>query len=330
MRVLTRRQKHSGNQRATTRVFFATDIHGSEQCFRKFLNAGPFYGVDHLILGGDITGKSLVPIIRKASHGYDSVFGEEVFRNLDERGRQSLEELIRRRGQYPVLGSLEEIQALEDPEYRDRVFRSIVYQSMADWVTLADERLRGSGRLCFVAPGNDDYLEIDRHLQGSEHVIFCEAQRVWLDERHEMITTGYSNETPWKTERELTEEVLRKRLDDMATDVNDFANLVAVLHSPPYASELDSAPELDENMRMRMQGGSVRMVPVGSHAVRSFIEDAQPLLGLHGHVHESRGAVYVGRTLCINPGSEYPDGILSGAIVELGSGVVVSHQLVAG
>jgi Icc-related predicted phosphoesterase len=311
-------------------VYFATDIHGSDQCFRKFLNAGAFYNVHHLILGGDMTGKALVPITRDASGLYSCAFGDRTFADLDESGLQELKALIRRRGQYFVVGARDEIHALQDAAYRDRVFREIVYESVANWVTLADERLRGTGRLCFVAPGNDDYLEIDRHLQGSEFVIFSEGQCLQLDEHHEMIITGYSNETPWKTERELTEEELLARIASMAKGVRDFTNLVAVLHAPPYASELDSAPELDDKMRVRVEGGVVRMVPVGSHAVRLFIEECQPLLGLHGHVHEARGTAYIGRTLCINPGSEYPDGILSGAIVELENGVIASHQLVAG
>lgn len=324
---LSRRPRVNGRG---TRLFFATDIHGSEQCFRKFLNAAAFYDVHHLILGGDITGKVLVPIVRSPSGEYSCQVGDHRHEGLDDSGRREVEEVIRRRGQYPVVGSREELAALDDPEHRDLVFRRIVCQSMEDWVTLADERLRGTGRTCFVAPGNDDYLEIDSHLQGSELVKFCEGLCVSLDEEHEMITTGYSNRTPWDTERELSEGELRERIDAMAAQASDSSRLLAVLHAPPHASELDDAPELGEDFKVKFDSGGVRMVPVGSHAVRSFIEDRQPLLGLHGHVHESRGAVRLGRTLCINPGSEYPDGVLSGAIVEIKDDEVLSHQLVAG
>src|SRR6266568_2674048 len=50
-----------------TTIFFATDIHGSERCFIKFINAAKFYQADVLILGGDITGKAMVPIVRQAN-----------------------------------------------------------------------------------------------------------------------------------------------------------------------------------------------------------------------------------------------------------------------
>ncbi len=50
------------------RVFFATDIHGSDVCWRKFLNAGKFHKADVLIMGGDMTGKAMVPIVANGSN----------------------------------------------------------------------------------------------------------------------------------------------------------------------------------------------------------------------------------------------------------------------
>ena len=72
------------------------------------------------------------------------------------------------------------------------------------------------------------------------------------------------------------------------------------------------------------------MMPVGSRAVREFIEQHQPIVSLHGHIHESRGAVRIGRTVAINPGSTYGEGVLDGAIIDIEDGEVVSHQLVSG
>ena len=145
-----------------------------------------------------------------------------------------------------------------------------------------------------------------------------------------MVTTGYSNPTPWHTERELTEDQLGALLRKLAEQVHDPENLIAAIHPPPYASELDSAPALDDNLRMKADAGGVTMASVGSTAVRDFIEEVQPLVGLHGHVHEARAMVKIGRTLCVNPGSEYADGVLSGSILELGRGQVISHQFVSG
>ena len=52
--------------------------------------------------------------------------------------------------------------------------------------------------------------------------------------------------------------------------------------------------------------------------------------GIHGHIHESRGTFKLGKTLCINPGSEYTEGILRGSLIELRGGKVRSQQLTAG
>ena len=325
MALLARRRKQRG-----LRLFFCTDVHGSEQCFRKFLNAASFYGVDHLILGGDMLGKLLIPIVQNGNGSYYCNYGDQRYQNLDGAGVQAVKSEIRRFGHYPIVGSAELLQELEDEQARERVFRKIAYDSVVDWVMLAEERLRGTGVRCFMAPGNDDFLEIDDALRGSEIVEFAEGRRILLESGHEMITTGYSNPTPWDTERELSEDQMAALLAKMVHDVLRPESLIAVIHPPPYNSELDSAPALDDDLGMKMDAGGVRMAPVGSTAVHSFIEQVQPLLGLHGHVHESRGVAKIGRTMCINPGSEYSDGVLSGSILELAATDVISHQFVAG
>lgn len=326
---MVRLRRGRGRASPGTRLFFCTDIHGSDTCFRKFLNAGEFYNVDHLILGGDMTGKLLVPIT-KTTGGYSATFAEHRYVDLDSSGLAALKALIQSKGAYTFTGTPDELAALADDAERDRVFRKLVYDSVAGWVQLAEERLRGTGRRCYIAPGNDDFVEIDDALRGSDVVEFSEGRVLFLDDTHEMLTCGYANPTPWNTERELPEDRLRAEIDKVAADVQDFSNLVAVLHVPPFGSGLDDAPELDEQLGMRMGAGGVHMVPVGSTAVRSFIEDRQPLIALHGHIHEGRGDVQIGRTLCVNPGSEYTEGVLDGAIAELGPGVVLRHQLVAG
>jgi Icc-related predicted phosphoesterase len=312
-----------------TRILFVTDVHGSERCFRKFVNGGAFYGVDHLILGGDITGKSLVPIERTA-RGYRATFLDHRYEDVDEAELARLERLIRDHGQYPIVGERDELEALHDEATREAAFRRTAVEGIARWVEFAEERLDGSGIRCFVTPGNDDFPEIDEPLRASSTVEFVEGACVQLDERHEMITTGYSNRTPWDTPRELDEPELAQRVEAMFADVSDPSNLVAVLHPPPRDSRLDQAPEIDADFRVQMEGGAPRLTSVGSSAVRSFIEQHQPLVGLHGHVHESKGMQLIGRTLCINPGSEYSDGTLCGALLALGDGAVISHQLVTG
>jgi Icc-related predicted phosphoesterase len=311
------------------RIYFVTDVHGSDRCFRKFLNAGKFYGVQHLILGGDITGKTLVPIER-TPRGFRASFNDQSFVDMTDDDRQQLEARIRDHGQYPVVGERDELLALGDEERLEQAFRVAVVEGMRRWVELAETRLRGTGIRCFITPGNDDYWEIDAVLQGSDVVEFVEGRCVRLDDAHEMITTGYSNLTPWDSPREVDEPTLAERLAGMLKGVEDPANLVAVLHPPPYGSELDQAPVIDGEFNVQTTGGQPDMGPVGSTAVRDFIEEVQPLLGLHGHVHESKAAQRLGRTLCINPGSEYTEGTLLGALITLGRSDVRSFQFTTG
>lgn len=327
VRFRQRRDGEAGS--GTTRIYFATDIHGSDVCFRKFVNAAAFYGAQHLILGGDITGKTLVPIERTPS-GWRADYLDHSYVDLTDSERHDLERLIRQNGQYPVEGERDELAALADETYRMVVFERVVKESIRAWVALAEDRLADTETRCFITPGNDDFWAIDDVLKDSGVVEFVEGRCVQLDDTHEMITTGYSNLTPWDTPRELPEDALEGRLEAMFAQVEDPSNLIAVIHAPPFNTKLDRAPAIDPEFRVKIDMGGVATAPVGSTAVRTFIESHQPLLSLHGHVHESRGVMTIGRTVCINPGSEYTEGTLPGALVTIGDGRVVSQQLVVG
>src|ERR1041385_8939358 len=92
------------------RIFFATDIHGSEACWRKFLNAGAFHKADVLVMGGDMTGKAMVPIV--ASDGAWEVTLQEQRHDLaTEDEVRAMQKRISDRGYYPVRLSREEIDA---------------------------------------------------------------------------------------------------------------------------------------------------------------------------------------------------------------------------
>jgi uncharacterized protein len=301
------------------RICFVTDVHGSERCFRKFLNTAKFYEADYLILGGDITGKTLIPV-EHGPAGWRASFREHSYKDMDDQEMQAVVQMIRDAGSYPIRGEHDELAELFSPERRDETFRAAVVDGIRRWMDIADERLAGTDVQCYVTPGNDDYWEIDEPLQAAERVTFVEGRRVRLDDEHEMITTGYSNITPWRSPRELPEPELAERIRGMFEQVEDPQHLVAVLHPPPYGTELDQAPAIDEEFRVQTEGLGTKMASVGSTAVRDFILEAQPMLGLHGHVHESRGAQWLGRTLCLNPGSEYTAGTLSCALVALTDG----------
>src|SRR6185436_11871740 len=264
-------------------------------------NAAKFYDASLLVLGGDILGKLLIPIL-ESNGTYSATYGENAHRDLTESGLAELTQAIRNSGHYYYVGTQEELNALADEAHRDRIFRRVACESVASWVALAEERLGGTGRRCFMAPGNDDFFDVDEVLQGSDVVEFAEGRCIAVD-GYDMITTGYSNPTPWDTDRELPEPELKARIDQMADEARPDAPLIAVLHPPPRDTSIDQAPELDDELGMSVGAGGIQMASVGSAAVRQFIEERQPVISLHGHVHEGKGVVRIGNTICINPGS---------------------------
>jgi Icc-related predicted phosphoesterase len=317
-------------KQTTTRLFFATDLHGSERLFRKFLNAAKVYSVPILILGGDITGKALVPCVHQGGKYTCQLMGREYTAStqaeLDE-----LYRLINYNGFYPRTMEPDEVACLQnDPVYHDQIFQETLLSSVKSWLEVAQEKLKGTSVFLYMMPGNDDPPQVIQLLTESQVAIYCEGCCVQLDETHEMISMGYSNPTPWHTERELPEDALMEKLEAMAPLVKAPQNLVVNFHAPPYDSRLDTAPELKEGFQINTQMGQPVLVPVGSKSVRAYIEKHQPLLGLHGHVHESDGMSRIGRTLCINPGSAYTDGMLCGAIVGLKKDGLDTYQMVRG
>ena len=183
---------------AQKRISFVTDVHGSERCFRKFLNTAKFYDAQYLILGGDITGKTLVPI-EKCRAGWRASFNDHDYRDMSDEEMRQVAQLIRDGGRYPIQGERDELVELFSEERRDQTFREAVVDGIRRWMDIADERLAGTDVECYVTPGNDDFWEIDEPLLQAERVQFVEGRRVRLDDHHEMITTGYSNITPPET-----------------------------------------------------------------------------------------------------------------------------------
>jgi uncharacterized protein len=309
------------------KIFFATDLHGSEMCWRKFLNAAKFYDVDVLICGGDMTGKAIVPIVEEDGGFSFSMAGQAQTVNPD--GVGDVEAQIRRKGYYPLRVTPERLAELDgDAGKRTQTFQQVMLDGVQRWMDMAKDKLGGSGVRLFVCPGNDDEMEVDDVIRRSEMVQLGEGQIVEID-GFSMISTGWSNHTPWNTHREETEEQLGERIEAMAKQVKDPSRAIFNLHCPPYKSGLDEAPAIDADLKLLHGGRALR--PVGSTAVREAIEKHQPLLSLHGHIHESKGAVKLGKTLSINPGSSYEEGMLMGAIIQLDPKKgIKSYQLVNG
>jgi len=312
-----------------TTIFFATDIHGSDICWSKFLNAGKFYGADTLILGGDMTGKAVVPFIHQGGDHYRVTLLEQVYDITTEEELKEMTKRVRSRGYYPYNTNPDELIDLQNkPELVHDIFRAEVLRVVQQWMDLADKKLDGTDMKVYCSPGNDDMAEVDEIIRSSRRVLLVEGQVTQLDAHHEMIASGWSNRTPWDTEREEDEDQLAARYEAMISKLKDPHNAIFNVHVPPYKSGLDEAPELDKDLRPVLAGNS--MIPVGSTALRAAIEKTKPLLSLHGHIHEGRGSTRIGKTLCINPGSMYEQGTLLGAIVKLGKNKIENYVLTSG
>ncbi len=312
-----------------TKVFFATDVHGSEVCWKKFINAGMFYEADVLILGGDMTGKAIVPIVHQGGESYKVTLMEQESTLEGEDEVQDLVKRIQDKGYYPYVTDPDEVEEIGvTPGRPDELFVERVVETARRWMAYADEKLKGTGIQCYVCPGNDDMFELDEVIVESERVEMVEGKVIHLDDHHEMINTGWTDPTPWDTYREEDEDALQGRIERMITRLEDVSNAVFNLHAPPYGSGLDEAPELTADMQLAYGGQSLEAV--GSRAVAAAVREYQPLLGLFGHIHEGKGARRIGRTLCINPGSAYEEGILQGALLQLRRRKIANYILTTG
>ncbi|MFY9890576.1 MAG: hypothetical protein WAK71_19820 [Streptosporangiaceae bacterium] len=296
------------------KIFFATDIHGSEVCWRKFLNSAAFYKADLVVLGGDVTGKAMVPITAYNGYWQVTLRGETL--RLDSKAElDDVIARIRNSGFYPAVVSQDELTHLSENESAvGERFEHEMISSLDRWLDMADGKLRGGDIPCILNGGNDDIFEIDDVIEASPCVSFAEGKLMDLD-GFSLVSMGWTNPTPWNTYREAPEEDLAAKIEVLAGLVPDMNRAIFNFHAPPYGTGLDEAPALDDTLRP-MHGGAV-MKPVGSTAVRDAILKHQPLLSVHGHIHESRAIKRLGRTMAINPGSVYGDGVLQGAVLEL-------------
>jgi Icc-related predicted phosphoesterase len=315
---------------ARTRLFFATDIHGSVTCFLKFLNASRVYKADVMVLAGDLSGKLLIPIVERGDDSYESTF-MGVRHVVSEGKRTELEERIRRVGSYPHIMSKNEYdELLRKPERANALFEGLIRERIEKWVTLADDRLRGASAEYYVSGGNDDFPWVDELLKKSQSFTDGEGDVIRIRGRNEMMTCGWSNPTPWGTPRETSEDDLTKKITGLASEVESMDGCIFNLHAPPYDSDLDVCQRLSEELKPIFVGGQPDVFNAGSVAVRRCIEEFKPMLGLHGHIHESRGVAMIGRTTCVNPGSEYAETILRGTILDIENNHVKNHILTSG
>ena len=312
---------------APYKLFYASDIHGSEKCFLKFINAGKFYKANALILGGDITGKMVVPLLDKGGRWEARFLGRDFVAENDAE-RAEIEKNVRMNGFYPVVLSPEEHKHFQENEAaRTEMIDRVVLAATKRWIGIAEERLHGTGIRCLINAGNDDDGYIDEALRQSSVVENHDGGVTDLTENVQMAVCGYSNTTPFDSPREMPEDKLEAHIETILTKLKSPRDAIFTLHVPPHNAGIDSAPLLRDG-KVVTEGGHTVMTAVGSTAVRGIIERYQPMLALHGHIHESRGTKQIGRTLCINPGSEYSEGVLRGALVTFKGTKLAGHQLV--
>lgn len=311
-------------------LFYAGDVHGSRVCWKKFINAAAHYPAEALVMGGDLTGKALVPIIREGDGSYSA---EVIGERREARSAEELEQIqqaIATNGMYHLIVDPGEAAELRtDLSRREAAIEQALLDELRLWVEFADERLAGTDTTAYVIPGNDDPWSIDEVLAGGTSVDACD-EAVRTIGPHELVSFGYANRTPWKTPRELDEEEIYSRLKALVDRLENPGRAIFNIHVPPHASSLDTAYEVDEELRYVTKGGRPHEIATGSTAVRQIIEEVQPLLSLHGHIHESKGVTRIGRTVAINPGSDYGSGHLDGCLVHLTPDRVVNQYLVSG
>ena len=308
------------------RIYFTTDLHGSQKCWLKFLATPKYYQADVIIIGGDITGKFVVPIVHHPRGHAEATYMGLKRKLKKQEDIDQLKQQIAYAGQYAAEMSVEEHeQFAQDPSLIEPLFARLLTERVEEWVRLADERLAGQNVRCLISAGNDDLFEVDEVLKSSKTIEALDGEIVDLD-GFEMLGLGYSNPTPWDCPRDITEEQLAAKIDSLAGGIQRMDQAVFCIHVPPYDTGIDAAPELTQDMSMVLDPiGQPNMVPVGSTAVREAILKYQPMLGLHGHIHESRGVRKLGRTTLVNPGSEYAEGILHGAVFDLEPGKGLGH-----
>lgn len=305
-------------KRRVSRWFFATDIHGSDRCYRKFLAAAAVYKADVLVLGGDVAGKGIVPLVETGT-GHTATFQGRTEQVVAADELEVLERRINFNGLYPYRCTAAQADALGDAQTRAGVFDDLIASQVRSWAQLTEERLDDRVR-CIVTPGNDDPRVVDAELATAARLESPEAEVVEVGPVL-LASLGNTTPTPWHTDREYAEDELAAQIDSILRSHVDAARpFVFNFHCPPLDSGLDSAPALDEELRPVVANGQVVHCSAGSLAVREAIERHAPTVGLHGHIHESQGRVTIGRSRCFNPGSDYSSGVLKGVIVDFDAG----------
>jgi Icc-related predicted phosphoesterase len=273
-----------------------------------------------------MTGKATVPVFKQSDGTFKANFMNREFVLSTSQELEAFKEKVDVAGFYYHCADEETIRTLMSNEKeQNALFSQKMVERIEQWIEFADERLAGTDTKCYVCPGNDDAFEIDEIIGKSKYVTNSEGKVINAN-GYEMISCGWSTPTPWNTPREISDEELAKKIESLASQVDNMENCIFALHDPPKDTSLDEAQALDKDLKATM-GDTMH---VGSSSVHDAIMKYQPLLGLHGHIHESRGFCKLGRTLCTNPGSIYGTGTLQSSLIILDKNKVKEYALLTG
>lgn len=309
------------------KVFYAGDLHGAETAFRKFTNAGKFYDADLVVFGGDLTGKMVVPIVESSGVYTCKYYGSKV-KVKKKKELPDLERNLRDAGFYPLIISEEEVNKLNEDDV-ERIVKEKQMEVLDQWMKLMDERYKKADIPCIIIPGSVDDFYLDGILNSGSYIQNGDNRIIEIN-GFEIVSIGGSVPSAFNYPREFSEEVLAEKINELAGKVKDMDKCIFNIHTPPHNTDLDLGTLYDENLKPVLDGDSLATAPIGSKAVRAAIEKYQPLLSLHGCVHESRGVTTLGKTVCINAGTDYDQGMLRGALIDVTLDGNVSYTLTAG
>jgi Icc-related predicted phosphoesterase len=309
--------------------FYTSDLHGSDLCFKKALDATVHYKAQALLIGGDLAGKSLTMVIKKTNGTYEALVAGKKERAKSGKELEAIREAIANSGSYSVILSEEEFECtVNDKDWHDEQILSLITKRLQQWLWLAELKLKHRDIRLIIISGNDDAWSLDRAIRHSSFAEDPEYQSVVFGDHEVLGESGGNLPSPFLCPRDMEEEELEERIRKKLAAIKDVGRAIFMLHIPPYNSTLDLAYELDRDLRIKTEGTSFLQQSVGSKAVRKIIEEQRPLIALHGHIHESPGTVQIGRTLCFNPGSDHHHGLMRGFLISVDRDQVTSHATI--
>ncbi len=302
------------------RIFFSVDAHGANIVWRKWLSAVNMYHADILILSGDLTGKVFVPIIKQKDNTWQYSYFGTTFTLKNEDEVKAAVDRLNNAAIYPFIATGAEVSELQKDEKKlQDLMNKLIWDRLDQWLKMLVKAVDTSKVMTIVMPGNDDFFIFDDLIKSyaNKGVIYPLDEAIQFPYGIEMVSCAYVNPTPWNTDREADEGKLEKMLETEINRLKDPHWSIFNFHAPPHNTKLDIAPKLDKTLKPVVSFGDVDTEHVGSKAVRKVEEKYQPLMGVHGHIHESFASDYIKKTPVVNPGSEYSEGILRAFIIEI-------------